>query len=164
MQGASCGTRSLDPGSLPELKAQPLSHPGVPKETLLRSSHWSGLGMWPQGSVGEDLQLRASVGGNGQGRKRLAVAAADNPPRAALGCWMTSCQEFRSIDLQRDGHGRPDGGQANRLLSTEHPLPTRLLVTVAAAAASKINSPLTLLFASLTPDSNLRRILGTGQV
>ena len=32
MQGAQCGTRSLDPGSCPELKAdaQPLSHPGIP--------------------------------------------------------------------------------------------------------------------------------------
>ena len=31
-QGAQCGTRSLDPGSRPELKggAKPLSHPGCP--------------------------------------------------------------------------------------------------------------------------------------
>lgn len=36
--------------------------------------------------------------------------------------------------------------------------------TVAEAAAAKMNSPLLLVLASLTPDSNLRRVLVTGQV
>ena len=36
LQGAPCGTRSRDPGSRPEPKAdaQPLSHPGAPRITI----------------------------------------------------------------------------------------------------------------------------------
>ena len=38
MQGVQCGTRSQDPRSLPELKADPqlLSHPGVPMVNTFR--------------------------------------------------------------------------------------------------------------------------------
>ena len=39
LHGAQCGTRSQDPGSRPELKAdaQALSHPGVPSITSILS-------------------------------------------------------------------------------------------------------------------------------
>lgn len=42
-------------------------------------------------------------------------------PGAALGCWVTRCREFRSIHLQRDGHKRLHGDQANRPQDTEQP-------------------------------------------